>query len=706
MSDIFAEVGLTWPEIRLTRVQLAEARRVRAEAEFHVDTRRWSAQVDANGVQPVGYAGPGVDMSFRGSGEARQATISRLSVKQGPRQLGIRGTLPASGNQLEDVHIVATWPGGSREPNGDKLADRRDRWHYEADVAGTVAPLELTVTGALTGRDVRLGKRTVERVDVPVRADVDANQVNVATEAFDLLGGRWQVNGRHVTSDRITQLALAIDELSLKAAAEMAGSPVQCRGVANAQLHLAIPAFDVRRAVASGTWSAENVTIAPFEARSARGRLRVSDGWVRFDDIHLVQEAGQADGSMQFRLEHPQSLSIAFEADEWPIEFTARPLTLRLNSEADVQVDVVARTIDGPGKLSGKVLWEEKELGDVTLSGSMEGRAVDIARLSGRALGGSVDGALSIPLDRWTGSAGQMQWRGLQLDFLEQWWPRLAGVAGGLSGSLTLQQTQGQPRTLEPMHVRAHVEMTDGRVGAAHVGDAGVSAYVGPTRFLVDGADFHLFGGEARTWARVSRHAGQFYGLIVTDFNDISIDQFAHFIDPNDPSFAGNLGGRVTVLLSSDLRAFGGDATVRLKNSDLVNNSVVQTLYNALNLDSKTAKPTGTGQIQMRLEGRTLKIPGFVYFNRGVEIRGAGSIEDISLGAESPVQGYAVGSTRVLKEIRLPGVKELDRLMASLQTGVASVQIKGTLAEPEVAVVPLPMVSSAFRRLLWSQLKE
>jgi hypothetical protein len=706
ISEALAEVALAWPEIHLTRLLLGEARRVRAEAAFDANTQQWSVHMDANGLEPEGYAGPGVDLTLNGTGNARQATISRFSLKAGPNRLIARGTLPLSGGRLEDVHFAADWPGGSSEPNRARPTSRSGHWHYEADVVGKTSPLELEVTGALSGRDVRLGEKTVERVEILLRAEVDANQVNVATEVFDLLGGRCQVNGRHGLSDRITQLALSIDGLSLKAAAEMAGSPVQCRGAAKAQLHLAVPAFNVQKAVATGSWHAENVAIEPFEAGKARGKLRVSDGLVRFDGIHLIQGAGQADGSMQFRLERPQLLSIAFKADGWPLEFTSRPIKLCLDSEVDATVDVLAKTIDGQGQLSGAILWQGKQFGDMVLSGSIGQRTLEIPQLSGRVLGGSVEGSLRIPLDQWTGSTGQLTWRDLQLQNLRQWSPVLADLEGRLAGSLRLLQTRGQPRALEPMQVKAHTEVTDAWFGPARIGDADFSGYIGPTRFLVDGASLHLFGGDARMRARVSRHADRFHALVVTDFNNLSVDQFAHFIDPNDPSFAGNVHGRITVLLSSDLRAFGGDVTVKLEDSDLVNNSVVQTLYNALSLDSTTAKPTGTGQIQMRLEGRTLEIPGFVYFNRGVEIRGAGSIEDISLGARSRVEGYAVGSTRVLKAIRLPGVRELDRLMASLQTALASAQTQRTLGEPEVEVVPLPVVSNAFRRLLWSQLKE
>jgi hypothetical protein len=197
-----------------------------------------------------------------------------------------------------------------------------------------------------------------------------------------------------------------------------------------------------------------------------------------------------------------------------------------------------------------------------------------------------------------------------------------------------------------------------------------------------------------------------FYASVATDCNNLNLDQLVHVLDPNADEFPGRLSGKVTALASSERISLGGEADLVLTESDLVNNGAVRTLYDTLNLKSEGKKPTGTGRIKVLLEGRAVKISSFTYFNRGVEIRGAGQVEDVSLGVKSPVQGYAVGSTRVLKDIRLPGVRELDRLMASFQTGVASVRIKGTLGQTEVNVVPLPAVSSPFRRLLWSQLRE
>jgi hypothetical protein len=223
---------------------------------------------------------------------------------------------------------------------------------------------------------------------------------------------------------------------------------------------------------------------------------------------------------------------------------------------------------------------------------------------------------------------------------------------------------------------------------------------------LIDEAAFLVLGGRLDARARVSTHVERRYASVAVDFNDLNLDQLVHVIDPDAGQYAGLLSGRGTVLSSAGRLSLGGEARVDLKDSDLVNNGVVATLYNTLNLRFGQQQPTGTGQIDIRLEGSSVAIPSFLYFNRGVEIRGAGGIADVRLGAASPVDGFAVASTRVLKGIPLPGVNALDRMLATFQTGASSVKIGGTLDNVEVTVVPLPVVLDSFRRLLWAQLRE
>jgi hypothetical protein len=204
----------------------------------------------------------------------------------------------------------------------------------------------------------------------------------------------------------------------------------------------------------------------------------------------------------------------------------------------------------------------------------------------------------------------------------------------------------------------------------------------------------------------VSTHADARYASLATDFDGVDLNQLVHAVDPNAREHAGIIAGNISLLSSLDRASLGGDAEIKLTRSDLANNVVITTLHNALNLQIGKREPTGTGGMEIHFEGPAVLISSFEYFNRGVEIRGAGRIRDVTAGDESAIDGYAVASSRVLKGIKLPGVRDLDRLMASFQTGVASVKIGGTLDHPQVNPVPLQVISGSFRQLLWAQLRD
>ncbi len=228
---------------------------------------------------------------------------------------------------------------------------------------------------------------------------------------------------------------------------------------------------------------------------------------------------------------------------------------------------------------------------------------------------------------------------------------------------------------------------------------------------MIDEADLRALEGQVKARVRVSMHRGVRYGNIAADFNGLNLDQLVHVIDPKAKQHIGYLSGTASLLgssavLTKDLSPLQGEARISLTKSDLGNNSIIGSLYSTLNLQFGRQEPNGTGDVTVRLEGPSLLIPSFSYFNRGVEIRGAGQIDNLNRGGESPVSGFAVGSTRVLKGINLPGVQSLDRLLATFQSGAASVSIGGTLAQAEVKVVPLPVVLDPFRRLLWAQLRQ
>jgi len=703
LSGARAEIAVDWPQTRLTSLHLPNAQQVRAQMQIDAATVQWSAQVDANALSVTPWLDEPIDIHLDARGDEEKVTISKFGVLQGRRTLAAEGELSLSDRSVRTVHIVADW--SDDDKSAPETTKPPARWRYEANVSGPFRPAALKVKGALSGANVPLGKQMVDQVDVTVQADVDDERVTVTTEPFTLLGGQWQIRGRHDWSARLTQLSLAVDELSLKAAADMAGSPLQCEGRVKADLQLAAFGSGLDDAIAFGGWSAEAVRIPPFRAERASGKVHIADGLVRFDEIQLEQAAGQAQGRMQFRLDRPQLLTLGFKTQDWPVRWEDRALELYLDGTADAQVDVLAKTLNGEGQLAGHLLWQEKELGRTTLSGSIRKRTLTIREWHAETLGGTLDGTAEIPLDRWSSGVGQLQWQGIEPNALAPWWPAAARVQGRLSGSLTAAQAKNEARPPEPMRLDLYTELSEGQIGTSQLRGGQVVAYLGPRRLLIDQANFQLLGGQFNGRARVTPHVGKLYTTVVMDANDLDLNQLVHVIHPEAGEVVGRLAGRGNLLFSSDLASFSGQADLNLSESDLANNSVVRTLYDTMNLSLGSSKPEGTGQMRIQQDGVRTLIPSFVYFNRGVETRGAGEIADFRLGSASPVTGYAFGSTRVLKGIALPGVRELDRLMSSLQTGVASVQIDGELGQPKVAVVPLPSLTDPLRRLLWTQLR-
>jgi hypothetical protein len=295
-----------------------------------------------------------------------------------------------------------------------------------------------------------------------------------------------------------------------------------------------------------------------------------------------------------------------------------------------------------------------------------------------------------------------------------------------MSGSLAIEQTRrpeaGEPaaeplsvvplasseiRPLAPLRFVLDANVPGGRFGSARIDRCRLTGYLDSQRLLLDSAHFDVLDGRLDARARLSRRTGTYYGAISADFNDLSLDQLVHALNPQAGAQPGRLGGSVTVLPALDRKVMlSGGGRIRLSQSDLANNVIVRSLYNTLSLNFGSQKPAGTGEVEVQLQGPAVVLSSVQYFNRGVEIRGAGRIVNVNLGADSPIEGYAVASTRILKGIKVPGLRTFDHLLDAVQTSAGSVKIAGTIDEVRVQVVPLPEILDPFRRLLWAQLRE
>lgn len=742
-TNATARIDLRWPDIQLTSLSIPQARQTSAEARFDVHTRQWSAQLAIEQLRWPSLGADGVDFRLQAAGDGNEAHVSELRATQGDTVITTHGDLSLIGGRLQNVHLSAAWsafplgvtpPGVAPPPETVRIAGR---WQFEAAVTGQVQPLALESEATLVGQNITLGRRLVDRVQVPVRLTADAKQIDATTPPFDLFGGQWQLTGQYDLATQTTQVYVLTTDLSPAAVASMAGLPFSSWGRANAQIRLQMPRLEMPKAIAVGHWSAQDINIPPLAAQRAQGAIRIGGGTARLDDIELEQDGGRARASLSFQLDQPQIVSVALDANDWSAQLPDRPVILVIDGRTKLQIDIAKKTAEGDAHLTGKVAWQDKNLADVRLAMAVHGQTVEVQEFHARTLGGSADGTAKVPLNRWIASAAQLRWQGIQPRQLEAWLPPLARYQGAMSGSLVVEQTAGAKRTEEgrkagtskdeslspsrtpatipgaegpplgPMRFVLDANMVGNGFGPAQIDVCQITGYVDPTRLLIENACFDVLGGRLNARARLSAHTDTYYGSVVADFNNLDLDQLVHAIDPNAGEHPGRLSGSATILPAFQNQVLlAGQARLYLTESDLVNNAIARTLYNTLSLRFGSQKPAGTGEVRLSFQGPAVTISSAQYFNRGVEIRGAGAIKNVNLGGDSPIDGYAVASTRILQGVKLPGIGSLDRLMDVFQTGAASVKIAGVLDHAEVKVVPLPEVLGPFRRLLWSQLKE
>jgi hypothetical protein len=729
VADVAARIELHWPEVRLTSLSIPAAQQVDGQARFDADTRRWSAQVAVERWHGPSLGASGLDLRLSAEGDDKEARISELHAALGESVLTVRGGLSLVTWNLRKVHLSAHGParvlrlGGTSPPPG--------RWQLEANVTGQVQPVSLDAEATLTGQDIALGKRRVDCVQIPVHVRADTDRVEAITQPFDVLGGHWQSTGRYEFCGRVTRVHVLAADLSLAAVAGMAGWPLTSQGQAHAAVTLHMPGLEIQKAVATGDWSARDVNLPPLVAHHAQGALRISGGLVQLKNIQLEQEGGHIDANASLQLDEPQVVSIELSTHRWPLSLDGPSLTVVVDGRTKLRANVVKKTADGDAQLAGRVVWHDKDLADIRLAALVRGQTVDVHELHAQILGGTAAGTAVIPLNRWSDSVAQLRWQGIQPKQLQAWLPSLTRFQGTMSGALVIEQTRedagsgsgtrdqgpatsvtdrrisSPTRPLGPMRFVLDTDIAGGRFGPAQFDVCRMTGYLDPKRLLVENARFDVLGGRVVAQARFSRHAGTYYGSVVADFNELSLDQLVHAIDPNAAEHPGRLAGSAMVLPVFERGILlSGGGRVRLTESDLANNTIVRSLYNTLSLHFGSQEPTGTGEVELQLQGPAVVLSSAQYFNRGVEIRGAGRIANVNLGANSPVAGYAVASTRVLKGVKLPGIRSLDRLLDVLQTSAGSVKIAGVVDNVQVQVVPLPEVLGPFRRLLWAQLRE
>ncbi|UCG55716.1 MAG: hypothetical protein JSU70_12695 [Phycisphaerales bacterium] len=699
-----ARFVVDWPSLRLVDANLPCCDHLEARAQANVDEGKWAVQLKTVGLKPGPWLKGPARLNVVANGDPAGIAVSHLEFSNEDVEISAAGRIAAPSTQLENVHAQASWAVAPLPSPAKRPRNFSGNWRLESEVAGTIRPLRLSLNSSLVGTEAQLGPDMVRDIRIALRADANNTAVSFEATPFELLGGRWNLGGHHEIQAKSTSINLQVEDLALATAVKLVGFPRPCEGQVTAQLLLAMSGLELDRLEGSGGWKASSLRLPPFEAERAEGRLVAADGFVHLDPIQLWLGDGTAKARIHFALATPSVLDIQLDTRQWPTEVRGGDLMFLADSQAAIKLNVLDKNTTGEGQLSGKLLFKDKEIGTTSLQMRASKRTIEIRELGANILGGECTGSGMLRLDNWPLSRADATLQNMELARLADVWPGFADLVGNLSASVSAGAAEDL-RAPEPLSLQVKGRATGGGFRNAKLDTLDIVAHAGKDRVVVDGFTIEMMEGKLSGRTTFSRRSDGVHTYLDVGLDRLSLNQLVHVFNPKAKPVAGRITGKGMLTMSPGFRPITGEVSLELIESDLINNTVIAALHGALSRKPGEPQASGRGRLELQAEGKKLWIRAFTYSNRGVEVWGSGAIMDLSLGEASPIEGYAVASTRPLRDVRLPGVRQLDRLMASLQRGAVSVKIRGTLAQPEVTVVPFPEVGTTFRRLLWGSLR-
>lgn len=478
--------------------------------------------------------------------------------------------------------------------------------------------------------------------------------------------------------------------------------------------------------------TAPKVSVIPL-ADAITGTIAVADGLVTLDPIRLVRtpehgNAGTALAKVSFPIFSPRQMRLEASATAWPILLsnsgTHESRILRVSGQTrGLELDLPHLAASGPVVLDATFSFKDQSI-KLHLDSRFDRRKLMLSEIHGDAVGGRIEGDGTIDFDHPLLSSGRIQWQGVQAQSILALAPALNGLEGQYSGAVRFAPTDARTDrdATGPFAVSGELRSSGGSWKGLPIGDAEFIAHgdyhsgtraTGPSaRAVVDRLRWDLAGGHIVGWSRVTWYDLEPYLQVNVDFDKLSLDQIVKAARP-----AGQVHKPIPGLLSGTAMAVGnpftdrgrdassGEATVRLTDSDLANVKIVNLLYSIMSVQLGPSKPTGKGFIEARLEGKRLEIPVMRYFNRGADLWANAAVVNIFDGDDSPIEGTAAGSIKPLRELKLPFMADVDKIISALSGSVATVKLQGAVGEPDPKVIPFSATGEAFRRFMVGEVK-
>jgi hypothetical protein len=586
--------------------------------------------------------------------------------------------------------------------------------------------------------------------------------VDLHSTDFTLFQARWKLDVAYPNPTDAAELNLSTSQLPLDVLVKVAtggtSSPVTGQ-LTTAHWRLTAAGLGLGDVNLASEYRLDNVNVAgslPVDSVDAQASFH--DGSFHLGPVTARSGTGTTDVAVDYALRTPNVIHTHVVVNQWPYPLGSAlggPTEARANAQVDLDVNLPTQSMAagtaatpvtgamvaapaptaaaasaGPAPLAGGIQAAGSASTDVdvilhptvvgrsipqvlahaSVKAKIQGRVLTLTEVAGRLLNGKFDGQFQADVDKPLEAAGRLQWQDID-----------AGALGPLTGNKALDDLHGKfsgtvtvapsrdPRSLEPVRIDVNVASSDdARFRSVRLGDderllmAHAVAYANIDRAVLDHSDIYMAGGIVHLWGRVGRALSS--QSVILEYAGLKLDQLAHMAPAQCTGpVPGTVDGTVRAVRSGpELAALIGGGHADIVNADLVNLKAVGTLYQLLNADHGDLQPVGQGSADFALEAGTLRLTNFGFYNRGVDAHGlltVGPVDTVD-AMNTRLVGNVVGTLRYLKNSKLSFLSDFDDTLATIEGGLTNVNIRGTLANPDIKPGSLDDIGSGLQELL------
>ncbi|HZL38129.1 MAG TPA: hypothetical protein VFC78_22630 [Tepidisphaeraceae bacterium] len=448
-----------------------------------------------------------------------------------------------------------------------------------ANLVGTVSPLNLSMKGNLTGREIDIRGHHLGDVNLQLsnQSRIDDNGVFVYTRQLKLLRGEWSIDGIYVFNSDGLNIDVGVNGLSLADAATLAGQS-GLAGALDGQMSIFVPGLNPRPShlkVPPASFKVHNVNARGVLIDEIDATVALDEGNLRIMPIRMKRGKGSGDARLALNIGDIRRIDVGATLAAWPVDIPGA------NAHADAWVGIpdavvllpdaksvnpaarklriTARQID----LHASTSFKGDAVGQVIAHAGIYERTVDLRSFNMRLLGGRVDGQAVASLDDLLGAKGEFTWERLDLQKLALSFPVLKDLSGRVTGDARLAPAT-VPRPREPLALVITSTIENGKWRTVPIKDLRVAAYLGPNAddpeagcrvVMEDSATepsfVHLADGTVQLWGRFGSHrAGMTSTQGQFSFKNLELDDLVHAFMPKAATMPGKLSGNLMLLRS------------------------------------------------------------------------------------------------------------------------------------------------------------